>query len=152
MRDRDRAYLECKESTLHAHIGTDVLIYGPSKFTVEFPSNECQHKREESDKDGNREQIRLNGGPNFGSWLDVVTTIQVDDSVVDLIVLNGSVDEHSTVVHTQSNNLNSVFEAQRIPDQYKLVEETKDEECEVGWDGFRALTSLGVVLMLWYET
>lgn len=60
-----------------------------------------------------------------------MTFTQGSNSLVDLIVLNRGVDEHPTVVQTQSNNLNSVFEAQRIPDQHKLVEESEDEENEV---------------------
>lgn len=51
-----------------------------------------------------------------GGWV-----YRVDDSIIELIHLNNSIDQEPDVVETDSNDLNRVVETERIPYKEDLV-------------------------------
>ena len=63
-----------------------------------------------------------------------------------MIVLNGGIDKHAKIVQAKSNDLNRVFQAQRVVNQYQLVEKSKEEQREERWDGLDFWWSRGNVL------
>lgn len=114
-----------------------MLVNGPCKLIVELPRDKGQDCSSDSDQDWDSNQVWLNAWPQKLT-LDQVTwalvAVKMPHCLIDLADLNRRVDEQSEVVETQSNDLNGILEAQGIIDKHKLVQETKDEEGEVGWD------------------
>lgn len=66
---------------------------------------------------------------------DLTRYVQDVDSTIDLVVLDCSIDEQTEIVETESNDLNCVFQAQSVPDERKLVDESENEKGEVGGNG-----------------
>ena len=74
-----------------------MLVDRPRKLIVQFPGFKRHHKAEERDDTGNCQQIRSDYGPDRVIGVDVVRN-QAVDGFFNLIILNGSVDEHTKVV------------------------------------------------------
>lgn len=60
--------------------------------------------------------------------------LQEINGVSDLIDLQRSVGQQGRVAHAEADDLNSVLNAQRVPDQDHLVDKGKDEKGEEGRD------------------
>lgn len=108
-------YLICQEATLHAKIGADMFVDGPGELIVEFPCNEGKYDRKESNDDGNGQEERLDLCPDIVFWcrsVDIVLADQVVDDSANLVQLNRCVHQHSHIVDTQPDDLNSVLQPQ----------------------------------------
>lgn len=127
-----------KESLLHAIICSNVLQNIPRKFLVQFPCNKRHTHGHEADDGGNRDEKRLQFGPEFlrgDIGIKSPVTRQDVDGHLNLIHLKGSVDQHSQVGNADTNDLNCVFHAKGVPNDDQFVQETKDEESQEGRDG-----------------
>jgi hypothetical protein len=92
-----------------------MLVNRPSEFVVKFPCNKSKHDRKKANDDRNGQQERLDLAPDivlWCRWQDVTRPDQVVDNSTDLIQLNRSVNQHSHVVHAQSDDLNGVLQPQ----------------------------------------
>lgn len=67
--------------------------------------------------------------------VDMIELNEVRNGVLDLIYLDSRVDQDCHVVRADADDLNGVLLIQRIVDQHELIDEAKDEEGEVAWDG-----------------
>jgi len=113
-----------------------VLIDGPGKFIIELPGNEGHDNGEESDNTWNGEQVWMHVIPDICFLVHVVQTLQGMDCLVDLIVLNGSIDKHAKIIDAKPDDLDGIFKSQGVVDEYQLVEKPEDKECKVCRDGF----------------
>lgn len=111
------AHLECQEPTLHTEIGADVLVYGPGKFVVKLPCLEGEQHGEDRDYARHRDQIWVHILPNVSRFGNIVFGRQLLDCSLDLIVLNGSVDKHATIVRGEAKDLNRVLKSQGVVNQ-----------------------------------
>lgn len=103
-----------------------MLVDGPRKFIVQFP---CDHRQEDGTQSNNAgygDQIRSFITPY--SRIDVVmsSAAEVADGLVDLIHLNRSVDQKPDIVEAKTDNLDSVFKAKSVVDQYQLIYESEN--------------------------
>lgn len=112
-----------------------MLVNRPRKFVVQLPRNARHHYREEGNDTWHCKQVWSDIFPHLLPWVNVSQLRQTTNSVIDLIILDCSVDKHTQIVAAESDNLNCVLESQGIVHQYQLVQETEDEEGEVCWDG-----------------
>ena len=111
-----------------------MLVDRPCELIIELPRNVAKHRSEESNDDWNSNQVRLDNWPEQLAFKQVTwacLAVKRPHSFMDLVDLNGRIDEEPEIVKTQSNDLNGVFQAQRVVHENKLINETKDEECEV---------------------
>lgn len=112
-----------------------MLVDCPCKFVVELPG----HKGHEDGSKGHEawlhDQKRLDLSPELDH--DEAIFLENDDGVVDLVDLNRGIDQDAEVVNAETDDLNCVFQAQRVVDQNHLVNVTKHEDGEVGGDGSR---------------
>lgn len=92
------SYLECQETTLHSEVCADMLVDCPRKLIVQFPRLERHYKAEERDDARNCQKIWPDCGPDRIIRQDVYRN-QTVDSFFDLVILNGRINEHATVVH-----------------------------------------------------
>lgn len=144
--------LKGEESSSHAEVCADVFVDRPGKFIIKLPRDKDQHHREEADDDWTCPQEWLDVFPNWIGRQDVVDAFQFVNCPSDLIHLDGRIDQHANVVDAQTKDLNRVFQSERIPDEDNLIQESEDEEGEVGWDGLgvglRRLSGLDTQLEL----
>ena len=94
----ENAYLEGQVSTLHAEIGTDVLVDCPGEFIVQFPRDDGHYHCEERNDTWHCYQVWLNVCPNGRIRLHVVLCEQSINRLFNLVVLNRRVYHHSHVV------------------------------------------------------
>lgn len=128
-----------------------MLVNGPGKLIVQLPSNES----EDEGCDGHQNRLGNQFGPDLGPnslmfIFDKVTTIkgaipQGFDSIVDLVKLNGCVDENADVVENEPDDLNGVLLLQGIVDEDELVDVAKHEDGEVSGDGADFIVVFGDV-------
>ncbi len=104
-----------------------MLVNRPGKFIIEFPSNYRQDYSEKGDDAWHRHQKRLYISPDGRIWLDVVGICESSYGLVNLVVLNRRIDKHANIIDANPDDLNGVFQSQRIVDQDQLVKETEDE-------------------------
>lgn len=114
-----------------------MFVNSPRKLIVQLPGDETHDDREECNNNGNRHQKWSNILPDIIFLQDIAPEFESFDSPVNLVELDCSIHQHTNIVDAESDDLNGVFESQRIPDEDQLIQETEDEECEVCWDGFR---------------
>lgn len=118
-----------------------MFIDCPRKLIIQLPSDECHDYREEANDTRNSQDVGSNIMPNrvigFDIWYGLAGILWICeinescDGLVDLIVLDRSVYQHSNIVEAKSDDLNGVLESQSIVVQHQLVQESEDEECEV---------------------
>jgi hypothetical protein len=112
-----------------------MFVDGPCELVVEFPSKESKHNRHNSHDNGQSNQHRLDFLPEMRE--DKGRFIECGNGLLDLIELNGSIDENADIVQDEPDDLNCVLESQGVVYKNNLVDETKHEDGEVCGDGAR---------------
>lgn len=125
--------LKGKIATFHAKIGRDVLVNGPGEFIVKLPANYRQQDSTECEYAWNCNKKRFDSFPDSFLVHQSACALGLEVLVrfLDLILLNGGIDEQSDVEETESDNLNGVFQAKGIIDHEEHKQMAKDEESEV---------------------
>lgn len=144
--DAFSTYLVVKEPLLHAVISTNDLEDIPRKLLVELPGAEDHASRGESNHSRGGNEKRSNVGPQQirgHALAQSIDRCQHINSHLNLVHLDGRVDEQGQVSNADANDLNRVLHAKRVPDDNQLVKEAKDEESEEGRD--RLVLRLGIV-------
>lgn len=98
-------------AALQTEVGADMFVDGPGEFVVEFVGRVCHSDGEDADHARQRGHRGLCGRESL-----------------DLSILHTTVDEEANVETNQSDDLDCVFPAQRVPDQNKLIQKGKDVE------------------------
>lgn len=122
--------LICQVAALHADVGGDVLVDAPRKLVVELPADDGHEDGAEGEDAGNRNQERLDLRPDFRVNQQVLVE-QPFVGFLDLVDLDGTVDEESEVEEAEPDDLDRVFQAERIVDEADKEDVRKDEEREV---------------------
>ena len=143
------AHLICEVSALHSQISADVFIDGPGKLIVEFPGHDHHQQGAHGDHDGNDDQEGLSFAPHVG--VDGTVDGQVGDGIFDLLDLHGSIDQKTEIAHTDSDDLDGVFQSEGVVDEHQLVDETETVEGQEGRDGFRGGDGVGLGIDLKLE-
>ncbi len=102
-------YLKGQISPFHSQIRADVLVDGPRKFVVQFPS----HKRHEHRSQGDHTRYGHEKRPRFDPYIVTGGAYRRDleDGFLYLIQLHGTIDQKSQVIDTEANHLNGVLES-----------------------------------------
>ena len=111
-----------------------MLVNRPGKLVVQLPGDTSHQDRAKSEDARYCDHERLDCRPNINAGLDLVGSLQHIDCIVDLVLLYCGIDKQSEIIHAKANDLNGVFEPQGIPHKDELINESKNEEGEVGWD------------------
>jgi len=75
-----------------------VLVNCPCKFVVQFPCNDGHDHCEEPDDAGHCDQVWLDIRPDRNALLNPSFRRQSLDGFVDLVILNGRIDQHSHII------------------------------------------------------
>lgn len=137
-----------QEAFLHAIIGTNVLEDVPRKNLVQLPRHEAHTDATQPNNSRDGDEVGPDVLPHSICGLgDLERSVYAEDIQRDLNLLDlqRGVDHQSQVGNADTDGLNGVLHAQRIPDDDELVEETEDEEGEEGWDSFVLRLDLRVV-------
>jgi hypothetical protein len=121
--------------SLHAEVGRNVLVDGPCKFVVQLPRRNREEASTNSQNNGYGNEKWLRLAPNCK--VDIGGPCQDYNRLVNLLHLHGAVDEKTNIIHAQTDDLNSILETQSVPNEDKLVEETKYVKGEEGRDSAR---------------
>lgn len=148
------SYLERQIPPLEPQVGRDVLVDGPSEFVVELPGDSTHKNGSQSDytRASKKEPVKLR--PDILVDLSGTAFFRSDEGVnglFDLGDLHTGVDHHAYIVKTKSDDLNSVLRAQRIVYQNQLIQETKDEQSQVGRDRVRSTCAFGEFVEVDFE-
>ncbi len=141
-----KTHLVVQEPLLHAVVGADLLQDVPGKLSVQLIRNGAHDNGDHADDGGHGNEEGFDQQPHV---LVLVVRLQsagvheLVDRAVNLINLEGGVDEDGQVGHAQADDLNRVLEAQGVPCQEQDVEEAEDEEGQEG--RYRAVLRLGAV-------
>ena len=130
---RRMTYLIGQIPPLEAQISADVLVDGPCKFIIQLPGDKTENKGSDGHDDGKGNEQRLDLLPKLVD--DPVLVVQDSDGVLDLVHLDGGVDQNADIVDDQADNLDSILHAEGIVDQDHLVYISKHEDGEIGGDG-----------------
>jgi hypothetical protein len=138
----------CKKNTrlidqkalLHPQIGADLLIDVPTEFSVQLPGEKRQRSSSEGDDAWQGNQGPLDLRKVCGR--EKMLTLECNGSLLDLVNLNGRVDQKTEVVDAQADDLNRVLASQRIVSKQHLVDEAEDEKGEVGGNGSGIISSI----------
>jgi hypothetical protein len=127
------AYLVGEVTPLQAQISADMLVDGPCKLVVQLP---CFKSKENGRKCHQAGQGNEHG-PDILPKLagDKTALAQLIGGLLDLVVLDGSVDENADVVDDEADDLNGVLQAQGVPHEPQLVYVSKHEDGQVGGNG-----------------
>ncbi len=127
-----------EETLLHAVVCANVLEDIPGEFLIQLPGAKGHADGGESNNGRNGDEKGLDVAPEFMRGDVVAESIGAaknGNSRLNLVDLDGGIDEHGQVGDADANDLNRVFHAEGIPDDDQLVEETKNEESEKGGNG-----------------
>jgi hypothetical protein len=119
-----------------------VLVDGPRKLVVQLPSLKCKQKGRKGHQTRQGNQQRADLWPKRGQH--EVLAPQALCGVLDLVKLDGGIDEDAEVVDDETDDLNRVLEAQGVPYEPEFVQIAEHEYGEVGGDGAR-LVLVGVL-------
>src|SRR3569833_355571 len=128
-------YLIVEESLLHPIVGTNLLQDIPGEHLVELPGDETHHHRRHGDDDRDGYQVWPHERPQVrlaGFQLDGAPVLQLRHGVLDLVDLDGRVDQDGHVGGADADDLNRVLHPQGIPHEDQLVQVGEEEEGEDG--------------------
>jgi hypothetical protein len=106
-------YLVSQIAPLQPQVSADVLVNGPGKLVVQLPSLKCKQKGRKGHQTRQGNQQRTDLWPKRGQH--EVLSPQALCGVLDLVKLNGGIDEDAEVVDDETDDLNRVLEAQGVP-------------------------------------
>jgi hypothetical protein len=134
-------YLELEVSLLHLQVGADMLVDSPCKFIVQLPAYDAHQHGRQSNDTGDRNQRRLNDGPNVpGNGRCGKPRIgrrpnpklrQSGIRIMNLVHLDSRVNKHRGIENTDTNDLDGVLQSKRIVTQNHKKQMGKDEQGEV---------------------
>ena len=124
----DKQYLVSQIAPLQSCVGTDALVDGPCKLIVQLPCFEGENESSDSHQHGQSDEHRLDVVPEVLG--DEAARVEVVGSVLDLVELDGRVDENADVVQNETDDLNGVLHAQGIPCKEELVDIAEHEDGE----------------------
>jgi hypothetical protein len=126
-------YLVGQITPLQSQISADVLVDGPCKLIVQLPGDEGKEESRNCHQAGQRYEHRLDIGPELGCNEGI--GIEFIGGILDLVELDGGVDENAHVVDDEADDLNGVLQSQGVPHEPQLIQVTKHEDGEIGGDG-----------------
>lgn len=89
-----------------------MLVDSPCKLVIQLPGEEGHDHREESNNAGHSNKVWLDFWPDWSdAWLDESSICQLPNGLMDLVVLDRSVDEHPSIVHAQPDDLNGILQS-----------------------------------------
>ena len=109
---------------LQLDISADMFIDCPCKFFIELVGDAGHQDCPERDDAWNSDEERLYSVPEPR----IKGALEVDDSIMNLVCLIRSVYKDTNVVQAEADNLNRVFQPQRIVDQHQLIHEAENKE------------------------
>lgn len=113
-----------------------MLVDCPRKLIIQLPCNNRHNRCEEPNDARNCNQVWSNVRPDRNAWPDPSFEAQSFNCLVDLVVLDGCINQHTNIVDAEPNDLNGVLQSKGVVNQDKLIEETEDKEGEVGRNRF----------------
>ena len=105
--------LVCQITPLQAQVSADVLVNGPRKLVVQLPCLECKEHGRKGHQTRQGDEHGLDVFPEFG--INKVALVQLISGVSDLVELDRGINEDTGVVDDETDDLNGVLQAQRIP-------------------------------------
>lgn len=99
----------------------------PSELLVQLPCDERHGNGDSCEDARDADEDRLDIRPNV-IIRKGVERLEIVDGFVDLIDLDGSVDEKREIGDAEADNLNRVLRLKSIPDQNEFVDETEQEQ------------------------
>lgn len=90
--------LERQETTFHPKVCADVFVNRPGEFIVQLPGLKSHYHRKERNNARYREQVWPDNRPDRVTGGDISMCKEPVDRLLNLIVLNGCVNKHATVV------------------------------------------------------
>ena len=104
-----------------------MLIDSPRKFIVEFPSNQGHDHGEKGYDNRHGQQIWLHILPYSFLCIYVSNLFQILDGVIDLVILNRSINKHSDIVDAKTDDLNGILQSEGIVHKDQLIQETENK-------------------------
>ena len=84
-----------------------MLVYCPSKFIIQFPSDNSHKRRSYSDNTRNGYKEWLNRSPDMK--VNIAFFVKVENGSLDLVHLYCGIDEETDIVNPQADDLNGVL-------------------------------------------
>lgn len=119
-----------KEALLHAIVGANVLKNVPSKLLVELPGNVYHDNSGDSNDDRGGNKVGLDIVPQHGrcdALLQRAVDLEDSKSHLNLLKLEGRVNQKSQIGDADADDLNRVLHAQRVQHEDQFVKETEDK-------------------------
>jgi len=111
--------LEGEVTLLHAKVGTDMLVDAPCKLIVQLPADNAHENSRKCDHTRNSDEERSNGAPNVRLHKLLICVLglirrQGIIGIIDLVHLNGGIDEHRKVEDADTDDLDRVLKTEGI--------------------------------------